>query len=406
MITQVITFFGIVQGVGFRPTLSRLAGRYRYFGQVRNMGGLVQLIVTDTEERIDEFIAIIRRERPRMSEIIRIDRETIDTVRFDRFEIVGSGDAAQEIAIVPADIAICDDCLAEFRDPENIRYQHPFISCTNCGPRYSIMEHLPYDRDTTTMEDFPMCDFCGGEYKNPGSRRYHAQTVSCHDCGPMPVWKATGKAKGETKGETPLVSPLGSAISAINSGGVIALKGVGGYYFVCSPFNEAAVRRLRGIKIREEKPFAVMFSSTCQIKDYCMVSPPEEELLTSPKRPIVLLEKAPQPYEYVKNATFSRKRGVKGQLSRESLKIHKKPPLFYVKNASFSRNGVIAANVCNHSRFIGAFLPSMGLQYILTDACGPLIMTSANLSDLPIIKDDDEMFQLLEREPRLDGVLY
>jgi hydrogenase maturation protein HypF len=357
MITQVITFWGVVQGVGFRPTLSRLAGKYRYNGQVRNVGGLVQLIVTDEKERIDEFIEIIRREKPRMSEIIRIDRETIDTVRFDRFEIVKSGDAAGEIAIVPADIAICDDCLAEFRNPDNPRHLHPFISCTNCGPRYSIMEHLPYDRDTTAMEDFAMCDFCASEYKNPGNRRYHAQTVSCSDCGPMPVW--AGQRDGLDEGDS-----LKAAISAINSGGVIAFKGVGGYYFVCSPYNAAAVRRLREIKIREEKPFAVMFGDVSRIMSHCNVSPEEEALLTSYKRPIVLLERTGRPAQ------------------------------------------PFAPEVCNNSRFIGAFLPSMGLQYLLTDALGPLIMTSANLSDLPIIRDDEEILTLLAREPRIDGVLY
>ncbi|MDR1043048.1 MAG: Sua5/YciO/YrdC/YwlC family protein, partial [Clostridiales Family XIII bacterium] len=353
MITEIITFWGIVQGVGFRPTLSRIAAKYRMRGQVRNMGAFVQLIVTDEPERIDAFVEAVQAGKPRMADIMRVDREVIDTVLFEDFRIVSSAAAEDEIAAVPADVAVCDECFAEFRDAANPRYKHPFISCVNCGPRYTIMESLPYDRDTTTMEDFPMCGFCEEEYTDPASRRYHAQTVSCNNCGPQAIWQATpnqnprhksneqseaqehkrdgsfcaiharqGERSDEAdaqdrgtvhlsrehkrdehkrdgsfcaidarQGELSDEAGVFEAIDAVGSGGVIALKGVGGYYFVCSPYDENAVRKLREIKVREYKPFAVMFASVEQTREYCEIGPEEEAMLTSPKCPIVLLER-------------------------------------------------------------------------------------------------------------------
>ncbi|MDR2163863.1 MAG: carbamoyltransferase HypF [Clostridiales Family XIII bacterium] len=362
MITEVITFWGIVQGVGFRPTLSRLAAKYRMRGQVRNMGAFVQLIVTDEPERIGEFVEVVQAGKPRMADIMRIDREVIDTVPFDDFRIVSSATAEDEIAAVPADIAVCGECLSEFRNPANSRYMHPFISCTNCGPRYTIMERLPYDRDTTAMMDFSMCPSCGAEYTDPASRRYHAQTVSCHECGPQAIWHA-GRAASVAHGN----AAISEAIGAIRGGGVITLKGVGGYYFVCSPFDENAVERLRDIKLREHKPFAVMFSSVEGVRAYCELNDEEETLFTSPKRPIVLLEQ---------------------HRSGEDAA----PPL--------------APGVLSTSRFIGAFLPSMALQYMLISALGPLVMTSANIAGLPIIRDDEEMLSLAARDGRVAGILY
>jgi len=380
MITQVITFWGIVQGVGFRPTLSRLAGIYGYKGQIRNMGALVQLIVTDSEERIDAFVDIIRREKPLMAEINRIDRETIDTVYFSGFTIEASAMLEDEITVIPADIAICEKCLEELRDPNNIRFKHPFISCSDCGPRYTIIKRLPYDRDTTTMADYSMCPICSAEYKNPKDRRYHAQTVSCFDCGPQPILFVKGgnenkyadksdkdkqnvdKQDKDKHGRGKTIPPeIYRAALIIKEGGIIALKGTGGYYFVCSPYKKDTVARLRELKVREEKPFAVMFADVASVTEHCTADKKELELLSSPRRPIVLLEK-------------------KGEY--------------------------FAENVCNNSRFVGAFFPSFAMQYLLLDECGPLIMTSANLSDLPIIKDDGRMLKLADSENSIDAVLY
>jgi len=324
------------------------------------MGGLVQVILTDTEERIAEFIDTVRREKPRMAQISRIDRETIDLVLFDGFKIASSTVDEDEIAVIPADIAACDECIKEYNDPSDPRYRYPYISCSNCGPRYSIMEKLPYDRDNTTMSDFVICDTCKAEYSDIGDRRYHSQTISCHDCGPQAIMRVNGSEQKDIE------IIIRTASDLVNNGGIVALKGVGGYYFVCSPFDEAAVKKLRAVKIREEKPFAVMFSDVEGIRDYCRVSSREEELLVSPKRPIVLLEK--------------------------------------LEHTGAARP--LAANVCNSSRFIGAFLPSSGLQYSLLKECGPLIMTSANLSDMPIIKDDQVMLGLADTVQDISAVLY
>ncbi|MDR1292682.1 MAG: carbamoyltransferase HypF [Clostridiales Family XIII bacterium] len=466
MITEVVTFWGIVQGVGFRPTLSRIAAKYRMRGQVRNMGAFVQLIVTDEPERIDAFIGAVRAGKPRMAEIMSIGREIIDTAHFDDFRIVSSAAAEDEIVAVPADIAVCDECLAEFRNTADPRYRHPFISCVNCGPRYTIMERLPYDRDTTTMNDFPMCGFCEGEYTDPASRRYHAQTVSCNSCGPVAIWRSREEHRehkgdvrlcekpviaasepqshpksidfqeipdqvrddgsvftqsdgsfcvihrdGAQKEPSPLCSESESAISAaidaIKGGGVIALKGVGGYYFVCSPFDESAVRKLREIKVREYKPFAVMFASVEQAREYCEISPEEEAMLTSPKRPIVLLE---QRRERTGGSPFdlpAKRSGIRTACSMSPWDI----PLPSLAGG-IDEGGLpvpFAPGMSSTSRFIGAFLPSMALQYMLIEVLGPLIMTSANISDLPIIKDDDEMFAALtrneHREHKRDGRL-
>jgi hydrogenase maturation protein HypF len=477
-VTKVVCFYGVVQGVGFRPTVAVLAAENNMVGEVSNVGGFVRLIVTDTPERIDAFVSFICARKPRSSEILHVESREIDFVRFDDFTITASSIEDDVAAAVPADIAICDNCLAEFRDPSNPRYLHPFISCTDCGPRFTIMERLPYDRDTTTMDEFPMCEFCDGEYFDEGGRRYHAQTISCHECGPQAIWMdcraslAMTDTKVTTDSETTtntviarseatvdtmttlpspchcgldpqssaspviarseataatmttlpsprhcgldpqssaspvivrseatadtmttLPSPrhcgldpqssaspvivsearqsiadIEMAIRCLLDEGVIALKGVGGYYLVCSPFSFDAVRTLRQIKRREAKPFAVMFSSVDEVRKYCDVSPAEADLLESSKRPIVLCNKAQAVDENVDN---------------------------------------FVSGVCDESMYIGAFLPSLGLQYLLLDELGPLIMTSCNPSELPIIKDDDSMFAFAESHAaELGGVLY
>jgi len=345
--TEVISFRGIVQGVGFRPTVYRIAQELGMKGRVRNMGGIVQIVCTGAPEQIDEFVTTITSRKPPMSHITGVERKAVGTTIFHDFSIGHSSAEEDEIAIIPADIAVCGDCLREFYDEKDQRYLHPFISCTNCGPRFSIIERLPYDRDTTTMTDFPMCRFCESEYTDPSSRRYHAQTISCHDCGPQPLLYTKSHCE-ELNDEA-----IQKAITILAAGEVVALKGVGGYYLVCSPFNEEAVQRLREIKHREQKPFAVMFRDIYQIKDYCAVHPQEEAALLSPARPIMLLEKRPD-------------------------------------------NDPLAPGVCNTSRFVGAFLPSFGLQYLLLDALGPLVMTSANITELPLITSDEEIADMAE----------
>ncbi|HWQ77521.1 MAG TPA: carbamoyltransferase HypF [Anaerovoracaceae bacterium] len=379
--TVKIKIWGIVQGVGFRPFAAKLADRFGMKGEVLNIGGLVDLVLTDTPERIEAFIEALKKEKPLPAEIVHMRIEEAEPREFGSFTILDSDEGDDEAAMIPADLSICPDCLAEVQDPENPRYLHPFISCMACGPRYTIIDKIPYDRENTTMTDFSMCEFCRGEYTDREDRRYHAQTISCHDCGPMLEYRLTENCDGPIstaamgldagrKIMERAVNPVMMAVSLINDGKIIALKGVGGYNFVCSPFDEAPVKTLRRLKIREEKPFAVMFRDMEQIREYCHVIREEEELLLSGARPIVLLERK-RPIEEMHDNTDAG-RG----------------------NGAFRDNREICPEVYKSSRYIGAFLPSMGVQFVLVNRCGPLIMTSANLSDMPIIKDDKEMFEL------------
>ncbi len=370
--TVQIRIWGIVQGVGFRPFIAKLADSLGIRGEVRNLGGLVEILATASPRKIEAFLAAIREEKPGPAEIVHIKVEPMAKRDWPGFVILESAAGDEEVPMLPVDLSICPDCLREMTDQKDPRYLHPFISCMACGPRYSIIDRVPYDRENTAMVDFPLCDFCHGQYRDRRDRRYHAQTISCHDCGPVLLSQVkTGKAPLPLQGEADAITkqvlePMEQAVAIIAAGGIIALKGIGGYYFVCSPFQADGVRALRRLKIREEKPFAVMFRDLKAVEDYCVVQPAEARLLESNAKPIVLLEQKPL-----------------------------NPAL-----------PAIVSEVNRTSRFIGAFLPSMGLQYLLADRCGPLIMTSANLSDLPIIKDETEMFALWEQEDLLDGIFY
>ncbi len=375
--TVKIKIWGIVQGVGFRPFVAKLADRYEMKGEVLNIGGLVDIVLTDTLDRIDTFIQALKQEKPLPAEIVHIKVEALEFRKFDHFTILDSDEGDDDAAMIPADLSICPECLAELQNEKNPRYMHPFISCMVCGPRYTIIDKIPYDRENTSMIEFSMCAFCNGEYTDRKERRYHAQTLSCHDCGPMLEYKLSEKKEDRQEAISVgvigvnadkriierAVNPVLLAASFIDNGKIIALKGVGGYNFVCSPFQQEVVKALRRLKIREEKPFAVMFRDMDQIKEYCQVNEEEERLLISSAKPIVLLER---------------------------------------------KKSKICLGVYKTSRYIGAFLPSMGLQYMLINRCGPLIMTSANFSDIPIIKDDEEMFELqqkLECEPNGEKLL-
>lgn len=341
--------YGIVQGVGFRPFIAKLADRHHITGTVKNKGGLVEILASGDPRGLATFIDELLLNPPVNSLIVHHEITAIPLVNFSVFTIEPSEDTHGPVFISP-DIAVCSDCTREFSDPNDPRYQHPFISCISCGPRYSIIEDAPYDRETTTMHDFEMCPACAAEYGDREDRRYHAQTISCHDCGPYLLFSQNGKTAEREEA-------FQGAVDALQRGGVIAVKGIGGYHLVCSPYEQNAVTRLRELKLREQKPFAVMFPNLEAIKAQCEVSSSEEELLASAARPIVLLEK---------------------------------------------RDCHFAPTVCNKSRFIGAFLPYTPLQAMLMQACGPLIMTSANISEEPIIRDDEPMLAWAG----LDGVLY
>lgn len=385
-----IKLWGIVQGVGFRPYVAKTAETFGMKGYVLNIGGLVEITVTDTPERISAFLNALIENKPGPSEIVHVKREPAEYTEFDSFTITKSDAGDDEAAMIPADLAICPSCLSELYSDSNPRFRHPFISCMVCGPRYTIIDRIPYDRENTSMVDFPMCDFCEGEYTDLHDRRYHAQTISCHSCGPRLLWKGAPGSMPEACGSSEACSsteacdspkshclpeacdsPAGDeailmhAEKILRSGGVLLFKSVGGYNLIADPLNDEAVSRLRRIKKREEKPFAVMFQSLGQIKGFCHVNPIEEKLLTSSARPILLLE-------------------------------HK---LNDIDVCGSSRE-------LKRSRFIGSFLPSFAAQYMLLDRISPLIFTSANLSDMPMICDDAEAFDMLGQNPEISGMIY
>lgn len=349
--TVSITVLGIVQGVGYRPFVARLAKEGKLTGTVRNSGGIVRILANGTREAVDSFIHRLKSQQPCGAMVLQIETEPAPEQVFEGFQIISSSINDEKTPLIPPDLPLCEACRQELYNPEDRRYRYPFISCVACGPRYSIMEALPYDRETTTMEDFPMCEECAREYAGY-DRRQHAQTISCHECGPQLLLQLPNAAYREQEA-------LDRAIELLKSGAVLAVKGIGGYQFACSPMDKAAVERLRLLKHREKKPFAVMFPNVELLKAFCTVSEEEEKLLLSAARPIVLLQKKKDSFCF----------GVSGE-----------------------------------SRFLGAFLAYTPLHQLLTDACGALVMTSGNVTAEPMIIEDEKMLAL--RSPCLAGVLY
>lgn len=380
MITKRIVIKGLVQGIGYRPFVAELAEKLNIGGWVRNTDGIVTILATGRQEVLDQFVLRLQTDAPVGA---RVDKVLCEEVREDAceetgrnagmqdardvFRIVGSEDAisGNGFPLIPADLPTCKRCERELFDPANRRFHHPFISCTSCGPRYSIIEDLPYDRERITMKKFPMCEACFEEYTAKGNIRRHAQTIACLDCGPKLVWEElTAACTRDT--ETAKADGTAGASRLIRDGGIIAVKDIGGYHLACSPFSENAVQALRRLKGREHKPFAVMFMDVEQVKEYCICNPLEEEQLLSAPRPIVLLK---------------RRRGQ----TQES------------NDWSFA---------CGNSPDIGAMLPCNPVQILLIRECGPLIMTSGNASgDLLCIDDAHMRSWLLERRGEVDAAL-
>jgi hydrogenase maturation protein HypF len=344
---------GMVQGVGMRPFVALLAKEFGIHGTVKNIGSNVEIIAEANANALDAFVAAIRERKPEMSEIneIAIDEIETDYSIKDNFQIIPS--TTGNVSMLPADFPVCADCARELFDKTSRRLRHPFISCAVCGPRYSIIKRAPYDRANTSMDEYPMCPDCEREYNDPNDRRYHAETVCCHNCGPQLVFE-------DREGRCEREDALQKTIACLKGGGIVAVKGVGGYHLACSPHDEEAVRRLRALKGRELKPFAVLFRDMEAIRQCCEASPEEEELLRSPARPIVLLNTIGSPF---------------------------------------------APSVSGDARLTGAFLPYTPLQMLLLEQCQELVMTSANRSGKPEIYEDAEMLGMLAQN-ELSGVLY
>lgn len=334
---------GIVQGVGFRPFIHKLVKNYGIKGWVKNTSnGVIMEVEGDTDSLLN-FYNDIKTKSPKLSDIEKISFEFYeDLSNYDSFTIVKSTEEKEQFTLVSPDVCICDDCIDELFNPDNRRYRFPFINCTNCGPRFTIIKDIPYDRDMTTMDIFPMCDDCKREYKDIEDRRYHAQPDCCYKCGPRLFFMDT---KGEIKGD-----PIELAKSYLKSGKIIAIKGLGGIHLACDARNTNLISELRKRKQRDEKPFAIMCRDIETVKKICYLSNEEKDILTSHKRPIVLLKRKNEDFKYI-------------SLDND---------------------------------YIGVMLPYTPVHYLLMEKeIDVLIMTSANISDTPIIyKNEDALDKL------------
>ena len=396
MIGYRIKVTGLVQGIGFRPFVAELAEELHLAGQVKNLGGIVEIIVFGTDKAMDMFIHRLNLMCEKTSEHLvfseqfpvlggcRIDSIEIQSIsdnaffiqengiQENHFQIVESGNTKERKRFLPVDLSICDRCRSELYDKKNRRYRYPFISCTACGPRFSIQTSVPYDRNTITMDIFPMCEDCKQEYTQKGNIRRHAQTISCHNCGPILEYKTivtddyfniNKYNKFNYKSNFENVEfidsfqektyiqqkAIFSAISDLKNGKIGAMKDIGGFHFAFSPYFEETAKRLRAFKNRDKKPFAVMFSSLDMVKEYCEVSHIEEKLLLSNERPIVLLKKKKD----------------------------------------------FVSEICGESDRMGVLLPCNPLQILLLEELGVFVMTSGNRGGEPIIISEKEMEQYL-----------
>jgi hydrogenase maturation protein HypF len=344
---RVITVRGIVQGVGFRPFVHTLASQLHLKGFVKNCVGSVLVEVEGDARSIDRFMTELTTNPPPLARIDRVEVDRRSCVGYSSFCIESSEIESAGPVSFPPDIATCADCLAELFDPDDRRYRYPFLNCTNCGPRLTIVTGAPYDRPRTTMATFAMCTACQEEYENPTNRRFHAQPICCPTCGPrLQVHDVAGR-----RIETP--DPLRHFAAALCAGQIGAVKGLGSYHLACDARNHAAVAELRHRKYRDEKPFAIMVRDVEAAETLCDVSPPERDLLLSRQRPIVLLRKRP--------------------------------------------GATVADAVAPRNPDLGVMLPYTPLHHLLLRemAGAPLVMTSGNRSDEPIAYENDDALKRL-----------
>jgi hydrogenase maturation protein HypF len=332
---------GIVQGVGFRPFIYQLAHRHRLNGYVANTSKGVEVDLEGGRGALKAFLSELPKSLPPLASITQLETEELPPVAYGVFEIKSSEAGEERAALISPDTATCADCLRELFDPEDRRYHYPFINCTNCGPRYTIINDIPYDRSKTSMATFTMCADCSREYHDPLDRRFHAQPNACWECGPR-VWLADSAGRDLMVDE-----PISVATEKLSQGAIVAIKGLGGFHLAADASNNEAVKRLRLRKHREEKPLAIMSASLEQVERYAILGTEERRLLTSPYRPIVIVAK---------------------------------------------RQGeAIAAEVAPRNRCFGVMLPYTPLHHLLlAHAPLALVMTSGNITEEPIAIDNGE----------------
>ena len=341
-----IEISGIVQGVGFRPWVYRLARAHGVGGWIRNDARGVTIEVFGVPEGLDAFLADLRSSPPPAARILDLQWQPIAARPASSFEILASEPSAGGRVSIPADLATCPDCLREMRDLADRRYRYPFTNCTNCGPRFTIARDIPYDRPNTTMAAFRMCASCQAEYESPGDRRFHAQPNACPACGPR-VWIA-----GPDGREVASPDAIGAAADAIGRGQIVAVKGLGGFHLACDATSASAVAELRLRKRRDEKPFAVMAADVAAAEAIAHLDAAERDLLLAAERPVVL----------------AHRRDAAG----------------------------LAPNVAPANPLVGVMLPYAPLHHLLAAAAGrPLVMTSGNLSEEPLAYRNDEAVERL-----------
>jgi hydrogenase maturation protein HypF len=362
---------GLVQGVGFRPFVWRLANELGLDGTVVNRAGQVVIEISGPAEAVEAFARRVRTDAPpraRVEEVI-VRPSGRNFGAGSGFTIQESETGASTERLFPPDIATCDDCLRELFDPADRRYRYPFTNCTNCGPRATIIEDLPYDRARTSMRSFPLCAACEAEYRDPSNRRFHAEPVACPDCGPQLSYRRPGDAAPAAHRGAALTA----ALDDLRAGRIVAVKGLGGYHLACDATDPAAVARLRDRKHRWAKPFAVMVRDLAAARHVARLTPEEEALLTSPARPIVLVER-------LGAAPRSGAEPRDGEQRRDA----DQPLADAVVSAEPGRAAAL-------NRRIGLFLPYTPLHHLLLEGLGrPVVLTSGNLSDEPLATDDAE----------------
>jgi hydrogenase maturation protein HypF len=340
----VISVRGVVQGVGFRPFVYRLAVQHKLRGWVRNTSGKVEIEVEGDTAEVADFLQQLETQPPPMAHIVHIGTTFSTPAGYADFRICASVSQRDKYQLISPDIATCKDCCDEIFNPADRRYRYPFTNCTNCGPRFTIIEDIPYDRPKTTMWEFQMCPRCQQEYQDPLNRRFHAQPNACPDCGPQ-LELVNNHGKPVKCEDT-----FGKASELLKGGKIMAIRGLGGFQLVCDATNQSAVNQLRERKHRPAKPFAVMLAAISDVKKHCTVSVEEIKLLESPQAPVVLLRWN-------------------------------------------NKKSDIAQSVAPDLKYLGVMLPYTPLHHLLLHEVGlPLVMTSGNLSEEPIAKDNDEAF--------------
>ena len=378
-----LTVRGAVQGVGFRPFVFRLATGLGLAGWVNNSPQGVFIEAEGPGAELEKFLLRLETEKPPRSFIQSLEASWLDPVGYMAFEIRPSETGGSKTALVLPDIATCPDCLREIFDPQNRRHLYPFTNCTNCGPRFSIIESLPYDRANTSMKAFTMCPQCQAEYDDPRNRRFHAQPNACPVCGPrLELWRSgvrqnaadSSIARDQPRSAERSYEALLAAAKAIREGKIVAVKGLGGFHLMADARNDKAIRLLRERKQREEKPFALMFPSLESVKAECEVSPLEERLLRSPEAPIVLLRRI-----HLTTPTDEKSQRMKTSKLKSVGTFH---PL--------------ADSVAPGNPYLGVMLPYTPLHHLLMAELGfPVVATSGNLSDEPICTDEREALERL-----------